>query len=608
MKLLLKNYLFLLLIISIILVHQLIFQSFFPNRNFLLGHDYSQFLPDFIFGNIWFVKNFLSIPWFTPSTCCGVPFFGDPQTMFYSFQQLIFLFFGPITALKIMFLFFSLIGFFGTFFLLNKSFNKNIYISLIAASLFLFNGFFNYRAIIGHVAYLSYVFIPLYCFFLINSFENKKDKLKSIFYILISSVLFANFIHSGSGPIILIISFSISLVVSIYIYLNEKFGIINYLILSLIIGFLISSSKIVASLSFLSNFPREFPPQVFGNYYDYVTGVFQSLFLYPDIIKHNAVIINSLPFKINIHEIEFGITILPLIIFTIFIFNLKKITFNKLNSKKILALLFIFVIVIFITAINVSENSLGNFLHNLPVVKSTWIHPRLNAAYIFPIIIVSSLLLDKISFNEKNLKIFTIFCLFIISIQNYNYNKDYYHNQNYSPETLINISQDKDKIKNIKIKNGILLLDKNKKLVINIQRNNLFAHELSPLACYQPIFGYNLDALPLEKITFDKIKKINENLFSYESNPKLVNNEGKLNFFNPSCFMFPNENNCNPGDLFEKNQINNLERFLNYKPFKFKMSKLQIIFNYISFISFIITIVYLIYYLVKKLLLKKINE
>ena len=72
--------------------------------------------------------------------------------------------------------------------------------------------------------------------------------------------------------------------------------------------------------------------------------------------------------------------------------------------------------------------------------------------------------------------------------------------------------------------------------------------------------------------------------------------------------MFPHENNCNPGDLFEKNQINDLEKFLNYKPFEFKMSKTQTIFNYISFISFIITIVYLIYYLVKKLLLKKINE
>ena len=68
--------------------------------------------------------------------------------------------------------------------------------------------------------------------------------------------------------------------------------------------------------------------------------------------------------------------------------------------------------------------------------------------------------------------------------------------------------------------------------------------------------------------------------------------------------MFPYENNCNPGDLFKKNQINHLEKFLNYKPFEFQMSKPQIIFNYISFISFIITIVYLIYYLVKKFLLK----
>jgi hypothetical protein len=607
MKLLLKNYLFLILIISIILVHQLIFQSFFPNKNFLLGNDYSQFLPNFIFGNIWFVKNFLSIPWFTPSTCCGVPFFGDPQTMFYSFQQLIFLFFGPITALKIMFLFFSLIGFFGTFFLLNKSFNKNIYISLIAASLFLFNGFFNYRAIIGHVAYLSYVFIPLYCFFLINSFENKKDKLKSIFYILISSVLFANFIHSGSGPIILIISFSISLVVSIYIYLNEKFGIINYLILSLIIGFLISSSKIVASLSFLSNFPREFPPQVFGNYYDYVTGVFQSLFLYPDILKHNAVIINSLPFKIDIHEIEFGITILPLIIFAIFIFNLKKITFNKLNSKKILALLFIFVIVIFITAINVSENSLGNFLHNLPVFKSTWVHPRLNAVYIFPIIIVSSLLLDKISFNEKNLKIFTIFCLFIISLQNYNYNKDFYHKQNYNPESFEKIHINKEKIKNLKIKDIVLITDKNNKILTNRQRNNLFIHELSPLFCYQPLFGYQLEFMPKNNLKFDKKNKISENLFYYTGNPKSVV-EDKLNFLNPSCFIFPKENNCMPGDMFKKTQINELENFLNYKAFKFKLSKLQKIFNYISLISLIFSIFFIAYYLIKKIIFNKSSD
>ena len=40
----------------------------------------------------------------------------------------------------------------------------------MCASLFLYNGYFIYRAIPGHVSHLSYVFIPLYCHFLINSF------------------------------------------------------------------------------------------------------------------------------------------------------------------------------------------------------------------------------------------------------------------------------------------------------------------------------------------------------------------------------------------------------------------------------------------------------
>ena len=117
MKYLKNNYFVYLLALLVVLAHQIIFQDFFPNKNLLLGHDYSQFIPNFIFGKIWFNNNFLEIPWFTPSFCCGIPFFGDPQTMYYSFQQLIFLFFSPILSLKIMFLFFSLVGFFGTFFL-----------------------------------------------------------------------------------------------------------------------------------------------------------------------------------------------------------------------------------------------------------------------------------------------------------------------------------------------------------------------------------------------------------------------------------------------------------------------------------------------------------
>ena len=107
-----------------------------------------------------------------------------------------------------------------------------------------------------------------------------------------------------------------------------------------------------------------------------------------------------------------------------------------------------------------------------------------------------------------------------------------------------------------------------------------------------------------KKLTFDKVNKVNDNLFYYTGNPKKIYNES-LNFFNPSCFIFPKENNCVPGDMFKKTQINELKKFLSYKPFKFKLSKLQNIFNYISLVSLIFSILFIIYFLIKKISLNK---
>ena len=264
-----KNYLFFIISLIIIFIHQFIFQSLLPNNSSFLGHDYSLVLPNFLFGKIWFDKNFLSIPWFSPSFCCGVPYFADPQIGYYSFQQLLFIFFSPLVALKISFFIFSLTAFIGTFLLANKSFKLNIYISLIAATLFLYNGFFNYRAIIGHFSFLSYVFIPIYCFTVIYSFEVNGGKLKNIFYILISSILFANFIHSGSSSLIVVITLSIALIILTYIFINNNLKIIYNLFTSLSLGLIISSSKINASFAFLSNFTREYPPLLFENFVRY---------------------------------------------------------------------------------------------------------------------------------------------------------------------------------------------------------------------------------------------------------------------------------------------------------------------------------------------------
>ena len=76
---------------------------------------------------------------------------------------------------------------------------------------------------------------------------------------------------------------------------------------------------------------------------------------------------------------------------------------------------------------------------------------------------------------------------------------------------------------------------------------------------------------------------------------KLSEHNGRLNLFNPSCFLFPEENNCLPGDTFKISDKEKLVKFANYKKFEFKQNKFQIISNYISIITFMGCLLYLIY-------------
>lgn len=303
----------------IFLSHQIIFLEFFPNSKGLMGHDYEQFLPNFVYGKIWFQNNFLSIPWFSPSFCCGTPFYPDPQTAFYSIQQIFYLFFQPVLATKILFIYFSLAGYLGMFFLLRKSFELSFFLSLLGAAMFIFNGFFTFRAIVGHVAYLNFIFIPLYCFFLIEGFTNKYLYLKNIF-LLLSVLVLSSLIYSGSGPIMPLILCCIMSILLFYYLKNKNFFIIfKTLLKSFIVTLLICSSKISASLFYLSNFNRKLMPSYFNNIFDYLIVAFKSLFFYPDIKYFNSTVINPNIANFSIHEVEYGLTVIPLLSF-IFLF------------------------------------------------------------------------------------------------------------------------------------------------------------------------------------------------------------------------------------------------------------------------------------------------
>ena len=79
---------------------------------------------------------------------------------------------------------------------------------------------------------------------------------------------------------------------------------------------------------------------------------------------------------------------------------------------------------------------------------------------------------------------------------------------------------------------------------------------------------------------------------------KFDKKDGHLMFFNPSCFLFPKENNCLPGDTFKISEKDKLSKFTNYKKFEFQQNKFQIISNYVSIFAFVGCLIYLMYYFI----------
>ncbi|HJO77119.1 MAG TPA: hypothetical protein QF874_00575, partial [Pelagibacteraceae bacterium] len=587
-----NNYFFIIFFLGILFCHQIIFQQFFPNQKDLLGHDYEQFIPNLIFGKIWFKNNFLSIPWFTPSFCCGIPFYADPQTLYYSIPQIIFLIFDPVLSLKVTFFIFSLVAYVGMLLLLKVNFKFNSYIALLCASLFLFNGFFVYRAIAGPL--LTHIFIPLYCFFLIQSYsytDQSKHKL-SFIYLILSSFVFANFFHSGSGSTILIILTNIMLILTFYThFVVQSLKIFVHFIYSIFFGILISLSKITAVLFFLNNFPRHYPPTEFVSFFSFFKTFFLSFFIKPNEEYFNENITSMFPF--GVHEMEYGLSVVPLIIlFFIFFLRKNSIKFNYYNTRFLFLVITIFSIPIFM---NINFINQYELIEKIPILKSTWVRFRWMSIYIIPIIILSGLVIKNLNFNISQKKYLAIFMVFVLLIQNFARDKSWHFNdQKYFTKNAIDFSL---KIKTEKISEIIgpaVIMDQfGEPKKINY-KNDLFFFSYSPILCYQPMFGYGLENLNMKKIVFNSKRLLKDNSYMLYSD-KLDKKDGHFMFFNPSCFLFPKENNCLPGDTFKVSEKEKLVKFANYKKFEFKKNKFQKVANYVSIFTFMGCLLYLIY-------------
>ena len=598
----------------IFIIHQLIFLSYLNIGSF--HYDWINVLSRLTVGKIWFLNNGLSTPWFTPHICCGAPYFSNPQSEYYSPIQFLFLFFKPLTTIKVTFVLYSFCAFTGTLLLLRKIFRVSYNSSLIGSTIFLFNNYFAFHYLSGHHAWGLFSLIPMFFFVSALSLDKSNNKIK-FFYIFLSALIFALMMHSGGSRIILEILISIFFITLIYLINKKNLKIINVIFLSILLGLLISSSKIFAAYSLVENLSRNVEPLYFNSLGSFLYFFIQSFFLFPNTDLNFD--IATIKGHLDIIELSFNVSIIPIIIFIIFLLksNYSKnqtavFIFNKYNF---LIWLIIFVSMLVLILVNFQNTFLGSLIKQIPFLTTDWVTIRLLAPLILVFTIVSAILFEKIFI--KHSKIITLFFITILIGQNLFFDrgqlyKIYVHNYFGG---LFDTKITKDNIENFKINKIFSILDKNLGY-IGPNPHYFFLENKSMQFCYFSLFGYNLEALkPIVKnLVFTNRKdeyllknnaklsktRKGKKVFFFEGNPLLENNDN-LNFINPSCYINPDENNCEKDFFFKKKDKEELKKFLSYKPFNFKQLNTQILFNYVSFITFIFCIGYLFLYLALKI-------
>ena len=605
-----SNYIFLFIGLIIFTFHQLIFLTYLNIGSF--HFDFQSAFSRLTFGKIWFLKNGISIPWFTPHICCGAPYYANPQSEFYSPIQLLFILFAPLTSIKITFFLYSLLSFVGSYLLLKNSFKLDKQASLIGSSIFLFNHYFAFHFLSGHIGWGLFSIIPIF-FYIAEKSLKKTKKLNSIFLIFSAGLIFSMMMHSGGSRIIMEILVSIYFLILLHLIKYKNFKIILNVGFSVFIGLLISSSKIYAAWSLVEGLPREVPPMEFKNLFSFIKNFFNFFFLVP---KANVEFALSAA-VLTIEEFSFNISILPLIILIIFVRDLPQITKDKFK----LFLSYIVLISVFILILlNFPNSLLGSLVRKIPFISNDWISIRMLAPLIILFSFISAMMFEKISFRNKNL--ITILFISIIIVQNLLFDRSKLNNIFIHSVAGINKYLDlditKSNVNKFKIDKIVTVLDEDSNFD-GPKQHDFFLKNESIVFCYFSIFGYDLELLKpiVSDLMFDykeytKLRKDitptrklgSDTMYLYKGDP-LSENGKNLNFINPACYLNPEDNDCKNNFLFKEDNKKELIKFLNYKPYNFKHSKIQKLFNIISIVTFIFSLIFITYFIISKFLDKK---
>lgn len=551
--------------------YHVIFGRFFPASGGALGVDYSRVVPDLLDGYFWVKSNGALKPfWFTPAFCGGQPALGVPDSAFYSIPQFLSFFIDPVHSVYGTVLLFASLGFWGTYLLLRTGFNCSRQAAVFGAGVFMFNGFFIHRMLVGHFAFHAVMLIPWGAYFLLR--PAARGPLGDVINGAAAGSTLAYGVYSGMVHLLLPWAFAVLGIVSIHELTRRRSpGLLFRSLCAATVALGLSAAKLTAALLFLAHFPRDdYSLPGLASMWDALRLVFQAMFISPTNLADQAhLLMLDERWKLDRHEWEYGLTVIPLL-FVLVGMPLTLARYRDLSWSRVSArwgwCLALVLVLLTPLALNTYAPSWNDLLKQIPVIRSSSNLLRWFAVYVPLATLWSALMFDVISSLPSHRRAMLLIALSLMVWINATKDRRWYDQaRDYRPDIVVNAW---NRVHEGRMQPGIqyiaAIVNAQHQMLLARNRNDVLAVGGSQLACYNPIFGYQLEHFPIK---------------SLRPGPVMAQIQGVLNIKNAACYTYPEENHCSPGDHFTASQREAAHAFANYQPYAFNFSMEQQVAN-----------------------------
>jgi hypothetical protein len=526
-----------------------------PEEGGWLNGDFAYFLPHMLStAYARSVQGSLALLWFTPSFCGGLPALANAQDTQLMLPQLLFEWLGPVASVRLGTALLAALAFAGTLRLLRRSFALPSWPSLVGATIFATHGAFVYRMVAGQLAYHSVVLVPLVASFVVRRPAGTFARDTAI-----AGSLLAYMALSGNLTFLVPVGVTLAALGLLDSLERGSLDWLPRLAASVAAAVPLALFKLVAVGAFMSSFPRDLyalpgMDSLGGAIALAATALLGRGFelAAPAITNPNWWSVGEVDYEMGITPVGFGLAF-----WGVAIAGRDAARRDRWLPLALLAL---------VLALPLVANWRGaeSVWKAIPVLKSTSSFVRWIWIYVPVAVVLGARALASAPVPRwLGPVLAALVLLSLLAEDKRGYRERVYHT---APVTeawrALRTSGAPPAIETVATT-----------IVAGVRRDDALVAGASAFPCYEPTFGYGLEAYPATRLA---------------PGPATAVIDGAYDFVDPRCLLWPAALACRPGDRFRLDDRAALDAFLSYEALPVAMPPSQRLANLVSGIAWIV--------------------